>query len=296
MSTTKPDAEHSSSSLAATARVLVILAASWFLLRELGVILKPFLLAVILGYIIIPLHTQVKKRVPKGLSVVASAVLTILIVILFTWLIQTSVRTVATELPLVIEQRRADYTQMWMKFEDRYPTTAQSIQDFAQAEMVSGDGTAVRDFTTRMVGAAANTLSVALVVGLYLLFLLFEVGHFSERVHNAFPAARAKNILQTVETINQGISDYLTAKVKASLILAVPIFLILLVFNVKLALVWGLIAFFCNFIPYLGSVISYSLPTVFVFAQFGISWEPITIAILMLAVHLATASFVEPAM
>ena len=41
-----------------------------------------------------------------------------------------------------------------------------------------------------------------------------------------------------------------------------------------------------------GSVL---LPTLFVLIKFGFGWEFITIAILMLAIHLVTASVVEPA-
>ena len=76
--------------------------------------------------------------------------------------------------------------------------------------------------------------------------------------------------------------------------LAVPVFVLLLVFDVRLVMLWAVLTFFCNFIPYLGSVIAYSLPTMFAAYQFGFGWEAITIAILLLAIHLICASVVEP--
>ena len=41
-----------------------------------------------------------------------------------------------------------------------------------------------------------------------------------------------------------------------------------------------MLVFFCNFIPYLGSVVGYSVPALFVLIQFGYGWEFLTIAIM----------------
>ena len=55
-------------SLASAARWVVILVGTFYLLRELGPILKPLFLAVLIGYVILPIHLAVKKRVPGRLS------------------------------------------------------------------------------------------------------------------------------------------------------------------------------------------------------------------------------------
>lgn len=281
------------SSLAAAARWLIILAVSWFLLRELGIIIKPLLLAVLVGYVIIPIHAQVKKRVPGRLSIATMALLSILAIFLLAWLIQSSVRTLSNELPVFMSSSSAQFEQMRSKYAERYPWLAQSISEIAHAEQESAGH--LKDLTSTLVSAAANTLSTAIVVGLYLMFLLVEAGRFPDRVRNAFSPGQADGIMHTITNINRGITDYLTAKVKASLILAVPIFIVLFVFDVRLALVWGLLAFFCNFIPYIGSVVAFVLPAAFALVQFGPGWEAITVAALMLLVHLVTSSVIEPA-
>ena len=43
--------------------------------------------------------------------------------------------------------------------------------------------------------------------------------------------------------------------------------------------------FLCNFIPYIGSVIAYTLPVGFAFLMYGIRWEPITAAVLLSSVR-----------
>jgi len=84
------------------------------------------------------------------------------------------------------------------------------------------------------------------------------------------------------------------AKVKTSLILAVPVGILLGVFGVKFALAWTLLTFCCNFIPYVGSVIAFSLPTLFAFLDLPFGWQPFALAGGLICCHIGTASFVEP--
>src|SRR5204863_7195283 len=66
--------------------------------------------------------------------------------------------------------------------------------------------------------------------------------------------------------------------------------------DVKFALLWAVLTFLCNFIPYIGPVVAFSLPTGFAFLWFGVAWQPITAAALVLACHAASAAVVEPTM
>jgi AI-2 transport protein TqsA len=285
---TVPTAE--APSLATAARWVVILVGSYFLLRELGPILKPLFLAVLLGYVIVPFHLAVKKRVPGRLSLVATGILSLVLLLLLTAGIQATVTTLASEMP-ALNKKAVDMKNDCREWAaDRYPRTYEVVNETVLPE---GDSS-VRDVTTRLVGMATDTVATAAVVGLYLMFLLLEAGRFPDRVRRAFSEKRAERIMLTIAGINQGIAHYLTAKVKASFILAVPIFVILFVFQTPFALIWALLVFFCNFIPYLGSVVGYSVPSLFVLIKFGFGWEFITIAILMLAVHLVSSSVVEP--
>jgi AI-2 transport protein TqsA len=280
-------------SLATASRWIIILVGAFFLLRELGPILKPLFLAVLLAYVILPFHLMVKKWVPGRLSLVASAILSLLLILLLTAGIQASIRTVAEELPALTETTQETLRRWQQHVEERYPATWKGISELAFQERPGENP--VRDFTTRLVGLAADTVTTAAVVGLYLMFLLLEAGRFPDKVRKAFTKPRAERILEMIEGINRGIAHYLLAKVKASLILAMPVFIILFVFRLPFAVIWGVLTFFCNFVPYLGSLVGYSLPVLFAVASFGVGWESITIAILLLAIHLTTASVVEPA-
>jgi AI-2 transport protein TqsA len=277
-------------SLATAARWIVILVGTFFLLRELGPILKPLFLAILLGYVILPFHLAVKKRVPGRLSLAASAILSVILILLLTLGIQATVGTLAAEMP-ELNKKAVEMRDEFLKYAaERFPQTTDAVK-----EVTAGDGTSVRDLTGWLVSVAADTLTTALVVGLYLMFLLLEAGRFPDRVRRAFSENRAERVMETISGINRGIAHYLTAKVKSSLILAVAVFVVLFVFQTRFAVVWALLTFFCNFIPYLGSVIGYTLPALFALIQFGPGWEALTIAILLLAIHSLSASVIEPA-
>jgi AI-2 transport protein TqsA len=277
--------------LATASRWVVIVVGAFFLLRELGPILKPLFLAVLLGYVILPVHLRVKKWVPGRLSLAASAILSLFLILIVTAGIQASVRTLAAEMPR-LTAKAEDLKKDFLDYaSEKFPSSPRMLNQMAFPDSDSP----VQEFTARLVAVAADTLTTAVVVGLYLLFLLLEAGRFPDRVRKAFPDRRAERILDTITGINTGIAHFLTAKVKASLILVVPVFVVLMVFQTPFALIWAVLVFFCNFIPYLGSVVGYSVPALFSLVHFGFGWEFLTIAIVMLAIHLVTASVVEPA-
>jgi predicted PurR-regulated permease PerM len=85
-------------------------------------------------------------------------------------------------------------------------------------------------------------------------------------------------------------------KVRASLVLAVPAALLLWAFGVPFPVLWGVLTFFANFIPYLGSIVACSLPLAIAFLQLELGWQPLAVAGLLIALHLLSAYLVEPAM
>lgn len=287
----EPTTTAEAPSLATSARWVVILGGAYFLLRELGPILKPLFLAVLIGYIILPFHLAVKKRVPGRLSLMATGILSLFLILAATAGVQATVSTLAAELPTL----NAEAVRMKRQFLDylaeRYPRTSEMVNEYVFADGESS----LRDLTSRGLGAAANTVTSAAIVLLYLMFLLLEAGRFPDRVRRAFSDRRAERILLTIEGINRGITHYLGAKVKSSFILAIPVFIVLFVFGTPFALIWAVLTFFCNFVPYLGSVVGYCIPALFALVNFGFGWEFLTIAISLLAIHLLSASVIEPA-
>ena len=145
-------------------------------------------------------------------------------------------------------------------------------------------------------GAAADTLSEAAVVGIYLVFMLVEAGRLPRRIRAAFSGGRAERIMAVVANINAAMAGYLRVKVKASFVLAVPVTGVLWAFGVQSALMWGVLTFLLNFIPYLGSVVACTGPIVLALLQSESLARPMVLALVLVSIHTLSAYVIEPKM
>jgi AI-2 transport protein TqsA len=134
------------------------------------------------------------------------------------------------------------------------------------------------------------------LVGIYLIFLLMEAGRVPRRIQSAFDGTRPERILHVLANINVAMAGYLRVKVKVNLALALPVTIVLWAFGVEFALMWGLLTFFLNFIPYLGSVIACSCPIALAYLQMDALARPTVVAVLLVTIHTTSAYVVEPAL
>jgi AI-2 transport protein TqsA len=152
----------------------------------------------------------------------------------------------------------------------------------------------IRQMVLGAANVAGDILVQAVIVGFYMLFLLMEISRFPERLRKSFVQNQADQILTVVGNINTAIASYLRVKVKASLLLAIPVTFILWIFGVKFAVLWGVLTFLCNFIPYLGSFIALSVPILFAFLWVEPIWKPIAASLGVVTVHVVMTYLVEP--
>jgi AI-2 transport protein TqsA len=278
----------------AIAAGLLILALSWYLLKELATLLRPLLLAVFLGYVILPAHLRLSQRIPKLASVAVLAGGTVGLLFLLGWLIQSSVVELDEDLPRLTRRAETIFHEVREFFEENVPWLVSPTVDEARAEEQRAKK--IQVIVKDLVNVAAGALVNAVVVGFYLLFLLLEAGRFPKRVRRAFGEVRAEQILAIAGNINGAIAGYLHVKVKASLLLAVPVALVLLACRVKFPALWGVLTFLFNFIPYIGSILAVSLPIGFAFLQFEPGWQPVAAGLGVVTIHLVMTYLVEPTM
>jgi AI-2 transport protein TqsA len=279
--------------LTTVATYLVIAATAWYLLRELAPLLRPLCLAVFLAYVILPVQARLARRTSGAVAYVVLGLVLVAGLYLLVLLTYRSAVGLNAELP--------QYTQRVRDLLVRAEAAARQRPWLAD---LLGERALTRDVGAGQVRAAAATLasslgdllSEGLVVGVYLLFLLLEVGRFPGRVRGGFAPARAERILAVVGNVNAAIASYLKVKVLASLLLAAPVVIILAAFGVHFALLWGVLTFLLNFIPYVGSAVSCTLPCLLAFLQLDPDWRPVAVTGLLLADHLLSANVVEPAL
>lgn len=274
------------------ALVVLAAAAGWFLLHELASLLRPLLIATFLAYIVLPYHLLLRQRVTGPVSIVLLAVFTAAVLVVVALTVYANVLLLNEELP-GLQQRAialAYGAEEWVAANAPWLLRASGDGSRVDPRLAERATQAARP----ILNAIAEALLESCVVAFYLLFLLLEASHFPDRVRRAYPADRAREILHLAGQVNSAIVSYLKAKAKSSLILAVPVGVVLAAFGVRFALLWAVLTFLCNFIPYVGSLVAYTLPVGFAFLQLPLDWVPIVLAGIVLLCHLGSASVIEP--
>jgi AI-2 transport protein TqsA len=273
------------------ALVLAGAAAGWYLMQQLAPLLRPLLIAVFLAYVLMPYHSRLRHRVgtPASLALLGGATAGLLVALAF--VVYASVLALSEDVPR-LQDRAGTLAAEAERVVASYAPWA--VPDDGQQPQARAGSQVVSLVFQPMLALAAGAVIEACVVALYLLFLLMEGSRFPDRVRRAYTPERADEILQVAGQVNSAIISYLKAKVKSSLVLAVPVGVVLWALGVKFALLWAILTFLCNFIPYIGSVVAYGLPVGFAFLWFGPTWQPFAAAGLLLACHLVSSSVAEP--
>lgn len=98
----------------------------------------------------------------------------------------------------------------------------------------------------------------------------------------------------TIKEMLANVSVYLSVKLVASIVTGCIIAIILLSFNVKLAVLFALFAFLLNFIPSVGSILAVCLPMPVIFLQYGFGTHFLLIVGLMGATEFIIGNILEP--
>lgn len=278
--------------LRTAAHAVIIVAGSWWLLGQLAAVLRPLLLAVFLGYVLLPYYARLRLRMPAPVALGLLGGVTTGVLVLTAFAVLVSLGGLADEEPR-LRARAVEFAHKGSELVNEYLPGAVG----GSGEARPPEEVAAERFTAAAVwlaNLAAFGLIEAATAGLYLLFLLTEAAKFPDRVRAAYPEDRAAEVLHVFGRINAAVISYLKAKVLSSLVLAVPVGVILGASGVRFALLWAVLTFVCNFIPYIGSVVSYTLPVGFAFLQFDDPSRPLVVAILVLAWTGFTAAVTEP--
>lgn len=290
----RPRSKRDVAVLNTVAVCLVIAATAWFLLGQLASMFRPLFLAVFLCYVILPAHLRLKQRIPGVASIAVLTAVTVGALYLLAFVIYASALELSVDLPRLTDRALTLLRQARSALAESLPWLFHGHPD---AAVVEGQGTALlQDAVRALLSFAAGVLGEAVIVGFYLVFLLLEAGRFPQRVRTGFATERADHILVVVQRINEAMASYLKVKVQASLVLAIPAGLILWAFGVKFPLLWAVLTFLLNFIPYLGSIFACGLPLLLGFLELDARWEAWAVAGLLVGIHLLSAYLIEPAM
>jgi predicted PurR-regulated permease PerM len=280
--------------VAALGLLLVVLVG--FVLYVCASILQPLFIAGLLVYLILPAHQRlVRWRVP---SPVAYLLIVVAVLGLF-WglgeMVYRNFAAVSGERLTVYEERLDGLVRKALR---GLPFAVPDVENWHVRNLLTfdiGPESHIRNVFRAAVGNFLEFLTATFVVLIYLIFLMAERVSLPGRVTRAFGEAKAGEIMAVVEAINRAVHDYIALKTFVSFLQGFLSFVVLAAFGVEFAVMWGVLIFLFNFIPYIGSVVAVSLPILLSFLQYAEEpWRPLVIALLLLLIQRVVDNFVEP--
>lgn len=145
----------------------------------------------------------------------------------------------------------------------------------------------------KIIGEVGNMFMQASLIGLLVIFMLFETLNFREKISRALenPAPSLRRFAEFSLTLKR----YLAVKTMISLATAVLVWLSCLLVGVDFPLLWGVLAFALNFIPNIGSALAAIPPVLLLLvAPDGGVFEALLLASGYLVINFVLGNLIEP--
>jgi predicted PurR-regulated permease PerM len=270
--------------LSAGARLAVVTAlliggayALW-LVRD---VLSPFVVAIVLAYVLRPIVGVVCRRTRLPRALVAALVLAALLVLLAGLLLlllpafARELRAFASALPrLMISLRAAIAAQRTISLFG-VGVDLNTIADEATRALIA----ASREISMRAVSTLVNTVEtvlksvLALVIAFY---LLVDFGRFRKAVRSALPPGARQELGVLVNDVDRVLGRFLRAEVVLVIIMSSVTWVALTILGVRYALVLALLAGVLELVPFIGPVLAGTPAVIIGFllpSPFG--WHPL---------------------
>jgi len=264
--------------------ILTIIAVG-IVLEQTKAVFLPLIIAWLLSYILGPAVRFLNRhRVPTPLAV--AFMLTILL-----WICYLA--------GIFLYSRIGAFAAAYPAYEQRLAGVIQSISDkwnysfdpFAGIDW----GEQVRNYVIKLSGSVFSFISNLVLIFIFLIFILLGKPYFGLKLKKALSGERATQVDRILSSIGTQIGRYLSVQFLISFATGFFVWLALTLIGVQFAVTWGALAFFLNFIPTVGSIVSSIPPILLALVQFYPSvWHAVITAAALLTVQMVFGNVISP--
>jgi AI-2 transport protein TqsA len=272
--------------------ILVFLALG-FILHLLESILLPFVVAVFLSQIFRPAMTALRRKgVPATVAILLVLLGVSAVLLGFAWVIYNSAVSFRQSLPQYEARLTGLVDGLEARLVSTFPFLRQEVERFDWHQVVKVSS--VTGLAAAGVVSFLGFFNELFLVLLYLVFLISGSESFPAKLERALAAERARRVATVLANIEAQVRKYLVAKTVMNLVNGLLVTLLLTLFGVDFAPLWGFLTFVAHFIPQFGAIISVGLPALFLILQFDSLGWALLIAALNLALQFFIGNVVEP--
>lgn len=273
----------------AASLVIIVIFIGGVVLRLAKPVLFPFFLAIFLSFILYPVIDFLNRiHIPKAFSVIFLLIITFFIIYLLGALFYSSGKAFASEFPKYGQKISSILTTLQQKFK-LTSFNWETVDWIGKLDINKIGG-----FFLSSLGPFFSFMSNLFLIFIFLVFILAGRGRTRIKIKNSFDSSRASIIIDVIQNIDRQIQRYLAIKTVVSLITGILATIVLMIFGVDFAIVFGFFTFLLNYIPTVGSVIATLLPLIIAVFQFDTLWTAFWIFLLLGSIQMTIGSFIEP--
>jgi AI-2 transport protein TqsA len=270
----------------------IVVAATMYLIVAGRGLLLPFILGIVLWYMVDALADAFEKprfghvRLPRSLALVAA-------VCIMGGLLWVVGRTIGRNVTAVIdaapsyERRLQNLINQGARLVgvDQAPTITELFDRISLTDTLSSVAT-----------ATASVVSVAGIVLIYAGFLFVEQVRFRRKLAIILGSGEHQERVQAVlSQIDHDIRVYIRIKTTLAVITSALAYTVMAAVGVDFAAFWAVMVFFFYYIPTVGSILAIVAPAILTLVQFD-SLTPFLIVLLVFGtIQVVTANIIEPA-
>lgn len=268
--------------------VIIMVIIIGFALYYLKAILMPFIVAILLSYLFSPIVEKLSKKfkVPRAVSIIVLCAIIFFLAILLGTFLFKNINDFIADWPVFQKELEVSFvnfsSRMNLKQQDVFLVIDNVFRNISLGRSVSVAITSSVVFLTNV-----------LITLLFMVFLLFSVHTFPDKISKAFSSNKADKIKNIIKNINEQVEKYLFIKTFISLLTGLSVYVILTLLGIKFAFLWGVLAVFLNYIPNIGSVIAGVPPILTAFLQFDLA-KALIVLLVFTAIQFFWGNIVEP--
>ena len=304
--------------------VFVVVMALVYFLKSIFI---PLSIAMILSFVAQPFLKLFKKlRIPSSLGIITYLMMLLVLIFVVVLFFGSSINSFIDK----SDEYRESYSQLYDKYSDPikeffnipkedpfnindlinevFPeklTDQTNIEDFNINERRGNDGFLFSRFDwfsllkplLSFSGSFVSFMGKLLLVMIFLMFILAESTSINGKLLNIFPGKQGSKLRNIFANVNEQVVKYLNVKVLISLITGVLVYFSSFFIGLDFPFMWGVIAFVMNFIPSIGSILFFFMPTAMAIVQFlpDERWGSIVAVIISIgSIEFVVGSLIDP--
>ncbi len=226
-----------------------------YILSVLSDVLVPFAIAALISILLNPLNNRLERRLPKIIAIIITIFIAIIVIGGLLYFLSTQIATFSESVPLLKQRFAVLLNELQQWTQQHLGITIQK-----QVAMINSAVTSGQQLLTHTLGTILGTLSIILLIPVYVFLLLFYKPLILDFLFQVFLEKHSLRVAEILSQTKNAVQSYMIGLLFETAIVCTLNSVALLIIGVPYAIVIGVIGGILNILPYIGGIVAILLP------------------------------------